>query len=246
MMTANLNPSIQLIIISALALLAGMLIGWVVIGRIKKKIEQRLLDELTGLRTNFAYVREDAHDLRVQLKEAEKQRIRLSQLLESTSGHEKFLKVRTELETARKGIQALKALLGKREKENFLLKEKIYKYRQHRNASSPLHPIPLHLKKLPSLSDGKDDLKLIQGIDDLIEHKLHSLGIVSYRQLAECSPAQLMSIQKLIGQDQALPLRHWVKTARELFIGKYNYSENDENAFATRFPSQQLQSRRSR
>lgn len=245
-MTANFNPSIQLIIFSTLALLVGVLIGWVLVGRSKKKIEQSLMDELAGLRTNFAYVREDAHDLRVQLKEAEKQRVRLSRLLESTSGHDKFLKVRTELETARKGIQALKALLGKREKENFLLKEKIYKYHQHRNASSPLHPIPLHLKQLPSLSDGKDDLKLIQGIDDLIEHKLHSLGIVSYRQLAECSPAQLMSIQKLIGQNQALPLRHWVKAARELFIEKYNYSENDENAFTTGLSSQQLQSHHSR
>ncbi len=239
MTAASIHPSIQLIVISALALLIGSLIGWFVVSRSRKKVEQRLMDELAGLRTNFAYVREDAHDLRVKLKEAEAQKVRLAQLLESTSGHDKFLKVRTELETARKGIQALKGLLGKREKENFLLKEKIYKYRQHRNASSPLHPIPLHLKKLPTLSDGKDDLQLIKGIDETIEHKLHSLGIVSYRQLAECSPAQLVSIQKLIGQNQALPLRHWVKAARELFIEKYNYSENDENAFADTYSSQQ-------
>lgn len=244
MTTVITNPSVQLITISVFALLVGVLIGWFLVSSSRKKFERKLIDELAGLRTNFAYVREDAHDLRVQLKEAEAQKVRLGQLLESTSGHDKFLKVRTELETARKGIQALKALLGKREKENFLLKEKIYKYRQHRKAGSPLHPMPLHLKKLPSLSDGNDDLQLIQGIDEVIEHKLHSLGIVSYRQLAECSPAQLMSIQKLIGQNQALPLRHWVKAAHELFIEKYNCSENDENAFVPEPPSQQL--RRSR
>lgn len=239
MILADTSLPFQWIIISVIALIAGLLIGWFMAIRSKQRIEHRLVDELIGLRTNFGYVREEAHDLRVRLKETEGQNARLSKLLESTSGHDKFLKVRTELETARKGIQALKGILGKREKENFALKEKVYKYQQKKSAHSPLQPIPLHLNKLPTLDDGKDDLRLIQGIDEVIEHKLRSLGIISYRQLAECSPAQLVSIQKLIGEDQALPLRHWVKAARELFLGKYNCSENDENAFADDLVSQQ-------
>ncbi len=233
---------IELIATFVFTLLVGILIGWFLVINSRKKVERRLTDELVGLRTNFAYVREDAHDLRVQLKKAEVQKARLGKLLESTSGHDKFLRVRKELEVTRKGIQALKALLSQCEKENFLLKEKIYKYQQYQKASSSLHPIPSHLKKLPPLSDGKDNLQLIPGIDDATERKLHRLGIVSYRQLAECSPAQLASIQKLVGRSQTLPLHDWVKAARELFIEKYNCSENDESAFVLASHPQQQQS----
>ncbi|MEZ5536458.1 MAG: hypothetical protein R3F02_12630 [Thiolinea sp.] len=190
------------------------------------------MDELTGLRANYSYMREDAHELRVQFKRAEAQNTRLVKMLESTSGHERFLKVRTELETARKGIQALKGMLSKLENENFALKEKIYKYRQQKNTSLPLHPMPLYSKKLPLLNDGNDNLQSITGIDENIERKLHGMGIVSYRQLAECTPAQLLSIQKLVGAEQSLPLRSWVKAARQLFFEKYDCSENDASAFA--------------
>nr|CAA6829589.1 MAG: Unknown protein [uncultured Thiotrichaceae bacterium] len=244
MNAAAIAPYFQLIIISATTLLAGFMIGWVVASKSKQKAEQRLMDELTGLRTNFDYVREEAYDLRVRVKEAEEQKDRLTHLLDTTSGHDKFLKVRSELETARRGIQALKSMLGKQEKANFLLKEKIYKYQQYRKANSPsLYPIPPHINKLPVLSDGNDDLQLIAGIDDMIDRKLHSLGIISYRQLAECGPAQLISIQQLIGEDQALPLRQWVKAARGLFIEKYNYSENEGGTFESMLPLQRASSR---
>lgn len=243
MNTVNILPYLQIILVSTATLLAGVMIGWFLASRSKQKTEQDLMDELIGLRTNFDYVREEAHHLRGQVKEAEAQKAHLVGVLESTSGHDKFLKVRTELETARKGIQALKSLLGEKDKENFLLKEKIYKYRQYRKASSPLHPMPVHLNHLPALSDGKDDLQLIVGINESIDHKLRDMGIISYRQLAECGSAQLMSIQKLIGQEQTLPLRQWVKAARALFIEKYNYSDNDDNAFAEELPSKQAGSR---
>lgn len=234
MTTADVNPSIypsiEPVVIFSVALLLGMAIGWFIVIRKQQKIEYRLLDELVGLRTNFNYVREDAHVLRVQLREAEAQNLRLARLLKSTSGHDKFLKARTELETARKGIQALKSLLAQSEREKFALKEQIYK-QQHKKASSQVHPIPLHVKKLPVLHDGQDDLRLISGINASIDRKLRSLGIISYRQLAECSPTQLNSIQRLVGQNRELPLRQWVKAARELFIRKYNYSENDTGVF---------------
>lgn len=223
---------LQMIIITAVVFISGVLTGWWVTKRNSQKTEQRLLDELTGLRANYSYMREDAHELRVQLKQAKIQNARLMKMLESTSGHGRFLKVRTELETARKGIQALKAMLGRLENENFALKEKIYKYRQQKNTRSPLHPMSLNVKQLPALNDGNDDLKRIDGINRDVERKLHSMGIISYRQLAECTPAQLLSIQNLAGSEQSLPLRDWVKAARRLFLEKYDCSENDAHAFA--------------
>lgn len=218
---------LHLVFIALPVLIIGVFAGWHIANRSSQKTEQRLVDELTGLRANFSYMREDAHELRVQLKNAETQNTRLVKMLESTSGHDRFLKVRTELETARKGIQALKGMLGKLENENFALKEKIYNYHQQKQTRSPLHPLPLNTEQLPLLNDGNDDLQCISGIDQTIEHKLHSMGIVSYRQLAECTPAQLLSIQKLVGREQQLPLRDWVKVARQLFIEKYDCSEND-------------------
>lgn len=223
---------LQFMIISLCLLVFGTASGWLVVHRKGRKAEQRLLDELTGLRANYTYIREDAHELRVQLKRAEAKNERLVKLLDSTSGHDRFLKVRTELETARKGIQALKSQLGRLENENFALKEKVRRYQQQQIAGSPLHPLRLDAGQLPALNDGNDQLQYIAGISAEIERKLHSMGIMGFRQLAECTPAQLQSIQKLVGNEQPLPLRDWVKAARQLFLEKYHDSDNDADAFA--------------
>lgn len=84
MMAADFNPSLLQAVIFSIALLLGIAIGWFIVIRKRQRIECRLLDELAGLRTNFDYVREDAHELRVQLKAAETQNLRLTKLLAST------------------------------------------------------------------------------------------------------------------------------------------------------------------
>ncbi|PIE01368.1 MAG: hypothetical protein CSA79_00640 [Thiothrix nivea] len=224
--------SLQFVIIALCLFVLGVVLGWLVAQRKGRKIEQRLLDELTGLRVNYSYIREDAHELRVQLKQAEAKNNRLAKLLDSTSGYDRFLKVRTELETARKGIQALKSMLGRLENEKFVLKETVRRYHRQQITRSPLHLLGPDSGQLPALNDGHDNLQHITGISAQLEHKLHSMGIMSFRQLAECTPAQLQSIQNLVGDEQPLPLHDWVKAARQLFLEKYCNSENDANVFA--------------
>ncbi len=63
---------------------------------------------------------------------------------------------------------------------------------------------------------GKDDLKLIMGIDPFIEKKLHTLDIYSYRQLSMLTPADMEIIAGVLEINPERISRHnWISQARE-------------------------------
>ncbi|MGB0845279.1 MAG: hypothetical protein ACPGSM_01095 [Thiolinea sp.] len=217
-----LQLTLQAIVLTLISFSLGLLLGGWFISSRRKVTERKLQHELTGVKVNFQNAREDAHQVRSQLKQAEEQKDKLLKTLEVTSGHKEFLLVRRKLELARREIQVLKAELNRREQLIFDLKDVILTLRKHLS----IRPQPQvkalnNVVRLPVVEQAEDDLQQIEGLSAGIAHQLRSLGIVSFRQIAECSPQQLANIQRLIGQGQSLPLKHWVSAAEQLFRQKY-------------------------
>ena len=67
-----------------------------------------------------------------------------------------------------------------------------------------------------------DDLRAVRGIGRSMERKLHSLGIVSYRQLAMLDGAELERVRaELTDFRGRIEREDWVGQARALFREKY-------------------------
>ena len=216
------QPTLQMLMLTLAGFSLGLLLGWVIVSLRKGRIEKRLQYELTGVHANFQSAREDAHQLRGQLKLLGEQKSRLLKMLESTSGHKDFLEVRRKLELSRRQIQLLKAELNRREQIIFDLKDVIHTLRRHLYIRpQPEQKEVAKLIKLPVVENSEDNLQLINGLSAEIAYQLRSMGIVNYRQLAECSPQQLSGIQRLIGQNEILPLQQWATEASQLYHQKY-------------------------
>ena len=68
----------------------------------------------------------------------------------------------------------------------------------------------------------KDDLKEISGIGPAIETKLKVDGIVSFRQIAQLSPAEVERIEtEVINSTGRIQRENWIAQARELHLRKY-------------------------
>lgn len=228
-----LQPSIQIIIVILTSFTVGLGIGiaWLVFFSRRSIREQELEQELAGLNSNYRQMREDTHELYVKLKTTQEklakshlERQQLLHLLKTTSGHKNFLKVRRQLETARLQIQVLTTKLHHREQQIFDLTDILHTLRKHlrlrgKNRTPALTAHVLQLPKTrPALTAQQDDLQQIAGIDAHIARQLNSLGITRYRQLAECSPQHLATLQKMMGKDQILPLKQWTQSAQRLLI----------------------------
>jgi len=214
---------LQAIILAVFSFSLGLLLGGWLIGSRRKASEKQLRNELVGLKANFRSAREDAHQLRGQLKQAETRQSRMAKTLAVTSGHRDFMLVRQKLELARREIQLLKAELSRREDLVFDLSDVIHTLRKHvrLRRQNQLKHAANNIVKLPVVGPAEDNLELIEGMTDNVAHQLRSLGLVSYRQIAESTPQQLANIQRLIGGKKQLPLKQWVLSARQLCWQKY-------------------------
>ena len=222
-----LQPTIQIIIIITTSFFVGFGISWWwMITYSRQSInEQKLQQELAGLRRHYDTIREDTHALRGQLKETEQQRQKTLELLRTTSGYTHFMEARTKLETARKCIQQLKMDLSQRDRQIYELKDAIITLRKRLAILTPLAPVPQALPenviRMPLSETRHDELQKIDGITQEIAHQLRSMGIVSYQQIAECTPSQFDTIQRLLKLPDAIPMAQWVESAKQLFNSKY-------------------------
>ena len=218
-----LSLALSAIVLAVISFSVGLVLGGWLIGSRRRASETQLRNELVGTKVNFRSAREDAHQLRGQLKQTAAQQARLSKTLAVTSGHRDFMLVRQKLELARREIQLLKAELSRREDLVFDLSDVIHTLRKHLRLrrQNQLRPVADNIIKLPVMGPAEDNLELIEGMTDKIARQLRSLGLVSYRQIAECTPPQLDNIQRLIGGKQQLPLKQWVLSARQLCWQKY-------------------------
>ncbi len=200
----------------------GLGIGWYVVSLFRNAAEEACQNELASLRHAHERVQRETRDLQAAIQQAETEKKQALQSLKTSTDHTDFQKLRKQLEKARKHIDALSAELKHREQQvqklaDLALTMKKQLLAQQENTPRPLLPP----QRLPPLTKMEDDLQQIEGVTADIAHKLRSFGIINYRQLAECSPEQLRTIQRLIGQDTILPLSRWVKTAQYLFRTKY-------------------------
>ena len=68
----------------------------------------------------------------------------------------------------------------------------------------------------------RDDLKDISGIGPAIETKLKADGIVSFRQIAQLSPAEVERIEtEVINSTGRIQRENWIAQAKELHLMKY-------------------------
>lgn len=217
--------ALQAIVLAVISFSIGLLLGGWLIGSRRRPGEKHLRHELAGVKANFQNAREDAHRLRGQLKQVEAHSAKLSQMLTVTSGHSDFQRVRQKLELARREIQSLKGELSEQEDKVFDLNDAIHALRKHVKLRRQNLPGKTNnIVKLPVTGSVEDDLALIDGMTDEAAHQLRNLGFVSYRQIAECSSQQLVSIQRMIGGKKPLPLKRWVLSARQLCWKKYGKS----------------------
>ena len=216
--------AIQIALSIVLSFLTGLGLGWYVVNRFQKAAEEACRQELNLLREQQVLTNRAAHDLQRALDKAEEQKKRAIHLMEKSTDHGDFQKLRKKLEVAHKEITTLHADLKRREQQVVKLADisrtlkKQLELRQTRILKQSQESVVL-LPTAPQMEN--DDLQAIEGITPEMAHKLHSMGIINYRQLAECSPDQQQIIQNLIGQETPLPLARWVRTAQQLFKVKY-------------------------
>lgn len=93
--------------------------------------------------------------------------------------------------------------------------------RQHEDLSEPYESDSAK----PVTSSNPDDLILISGIGPVLERKLHSLGITTFRQIAEWTKADIEAVSKQIGPFRDRIIKEdWVKQAKRLHKQKYGES----------------------
>jgi len=67
----------------------------------------------------------------------------------------------------------------------------------------------------------KDDLKEISGLGPVLEGKLNSQGIISFRQIAQLRPEEIDQIEELLHSAGRIQRENWIAQAKELHFKKY-------------------------
>ncbi|HPQ96519.1 MAG: hypothetical protein KDI44_01055 [Thiothrix sp.] len=183
-----------------------------------------LLDETAGLKDEIKVLsRQNAEPRPLQPAEA----IRLESALGPEPAHDTYLRIRKQLERARKTIERLKGELDLRMHQLQALEQARQQLKQRLERMQAL-PAPSRITRLPTPSSrrpgqisGHDDLQKIEGISPDTARKLQNLGFVSYRQLAECGNGEFRQIQKLLRLPDPRIMLAWKKGAYLLHQAKY-------------------------
>lgn len=72
------------------------------------------------------------------------------------------------------------------------------------------------LLQSPDLNVEPDDLTRIKGIGKVLQAKLNELGIVTYRQIAEFTPADISRVNEKLDFPGRIEREKWVEQAQEL------------------------------
>ena len=85
-----------------------------------------------------------------------------------------------------------------------------------RETAAEVAPAPPHALPARPTAKTADDLTEIKGIGKVIERRLHELGVTSFRQLAELSPAEAKRINEAIDFPGRIERERWIEQARAL------------------------------
>lgn len=213
-----------------LATITGLALGWWSCKFIYSGYSADCQHELSGLRRNYEDIVKENAALRLQLRHVEKALQKLSNASSDTAYGE-FIETRKKLETTRCQYENLLERLHQQEKTLGILRTQLQSQQQEvefqkqvntgQDISSDTKPPALPTAHKPE-DEQKDDLTLIQGINQKLAGKLQALGIITYRQIAEFTKDDIYSIQRIIGNDINLPFDEWTHAARSLFQEKYS------------------------
>lgn len=216
-----------------LATLTGLTLGWWSCKFIYSGYSADCQHELNGLRRNYEDIVKENAALRLQLRHVEKALQKLSNASSDTAYGE-FIETRKKLETTRCQYEHLLERLHQQEKTLGILRTQLNTQQQelelqkqadtNQEMNTDTIPPALPATHKPE-NEQNDDLTLIQGINQKLAGKLQALGIITYRQIAEFTKDDICSIQRVIGNDIALPFDEWAQTARSLFQEKYSQSQ---------------------
>ena len=76
-----------------------------------------------------------------------------------------------------------------------------------------------------SASDTKDNLQKVKGIGEVIENRLHQLGIITFRQIASWNDADIERIENAINTPRfscRIRQNNWIEQAKEQHFLKYD------------------------
>jgi predicted flap endonuclease-1-like 5' DNA nuclease len=214
------------------AIVGGVLLGWWFTQFFYRQAANACHVELLGLRRNYEDSTKENSQLRYKLQQLDGMLRKIS-TLPSDAEYGQFLQVRKKLEKTRLQYQSLlnkchhqQKMLARltnelQDSKQELMSLQVAFSQQHSSlvTKPPVVSVPLQEKN--TLADKRDDLTLIQGINQHIASKLQALGIVTYRQIAECTEDDIHSIQRTLGLELMPPPEGWVQHAYSLFQQKY-------------------------
>lgn len=220
---------IQTLIILLSVFFLGLTIGWWVRMLYHNTTKQTFSQELTQLRETHRMTRQAHEKTQQELAKLKKmyelllqQKQQLTHALHQELYHADYLRVRKQLEEARKELDHSQAEVQKRERHIVRLVDlarTLKKQLPHPQSSESDELLDTtHLSQLSNLLEHSDNLEQIDGINSDIARKLQQLGISRYRQLAECTPTQLAQIKSLLGIDQEFAIKEWVLLAKQLVL----------------------------
>lgn len=239
---ANINPheSVQAIIEILLMLLGSVLIGfaigWALQQASIRKVEDDvrvLVKEKTTLQTTLSTQQEHIQKSESVLERARetfkedftavsRENERLKTELEERTQEKEGLQ--SELLNAQATVNTDKTELRQAEITRQKLEIELEEFKKFKKETKePLYSDFISDQQLAGriLADERDDLKEINGIGPGIEKKLNAVGIHSFRQLSELSPASVKEVSEAI---MFFPGRierdRWVEQASTLYLKK--------------------------
>jgi hypothetical protein len=67
----------------------------------------------------------------------------------------------------------------------------------------------------------RDDLTALKGIAEVLQQRLHDMGVFTYKQIALWSHEQALEFSSRLGFKDRAPREHWMEQARDLHEKKY-------------------------
>lgn len=212
----------QMLVFLTIAMVIGAIVGWLVTRFVYRQHDAQCRTELAGLRRNYADVALQNATLHGQLRQLQKVLHKIS-TPPSDTDYGKFLQLRKALEKTRRQYQSLLDQFHQQEASLAQLSTELQASKQAlaglqvevTNRQVPIAVLP----PAPASSglENRDDLTLIQGINQRLASTLQALGIVTYRQVAEFTSDDVHHIQRIIGTDITPPVEGWAQHARSLF-----------------------------
>jgi predicted flap endonuclease-1-like 5' DNA nuclease len=191
-----------------LGILIGVGLTWYLLDRYRADDAQ---EREANFQSRLAAMQGELRDSDAALTETKDRLIALQ--MEQRAQEARAKPMEADLAQARRATeQALEQATRLRERCT-ALEDEVARLKGQAGGASPVAPTAMPANSAPKAAD---DLTLIKGIGKVLARKLHELGITSFRELAELSPADAHRINGAIEFPGRVEREHWIEQARSL------------------------------